>query len=254
MDLAIEARQFLRTAHHGILSTHSAKFAGYPFGSVTPFVLDYDCQPIILISSIAEHTKNIIANAKVSLVIFEKNEDLQANARLTLIGEAAQINKNDANLLARYGRYFPESIGYFAIHDFQFYRINIHQARYIAGFGKMGWLDASALNQPQNKIANKVIAELEDDMIEHMNVDHAESLMQYCQHFYKVKPASVSLIGVDTDGFDVEATIEDFIKILRFNFDAPIFDAHSARLAFVALSKVTKNDWPTKTEISAIGR
>ena len=242
MDLAIEARQFLRTAHHGILSTHSAKFAGYPFGSVTPFMLDHDCQPIILISSIAEHTKNIIYNPKVSLVVFEKNEDLQANARLTLIGGAEQIDKNDANLMARYGRYFPESIGYFAIHDFQFYRIHITQARYIAGFGKMGWLDASAVNKAQNKEANQVIAELETDMIEHMNMDHAENLIQYCKHFYHIKPANVLLTGVDTDGFDVEATIENEIKILRFSFQAPIFDAHSARLAFVALSKAAKND------------
>ena len=242
MDLAIEARQFLRTAHHGILSTHSAKFAGYPFGSVTPFMLDHDCQPIILISSIAEHTKNIIYNPKVSLVVFEKNEDLQANARLTLIGGAEQIDKNDANLMARYGRYFPESIGYFAIHDFQFYQIHITQARYIAGFGKMGWLDVSALNKPQNNEANKAINKLEDSMIEHMNVDHTESLMQYCQHFYQTKPESALLIGVDTDGFDVEAKLENEIKILRFSFQSPIFDAHSARLAFVALSKVAKND------------
>ena len=242
MDLAIEARQFLRNSHHGILSTHSAKFAGYPFGSVTPFMLDHDCQPVILISSIAEHTKNIIANPKVSLVVFEKNDDLQANARLTLIGEALQIDKNDAHLMARYGRYFPESIGYFAIHDFQFYRINIHQARYIAGFGKMSWLDANALNKPQNNEANKMIAMLEDSMIEHMNADHKISLIQYCQHFYQVKPAGVLLIGVDTNGFDVEVRIENEIKILRFSFQSPIFDAHSARLAFVALSKVAKND------------
>ena len=242
MDLALEARKFLRTAHHGILSTHSTKFTGYPFGSVTPFMLDHDCQPIILISSIAEHTKNIISNPKISLVVFEKNEDLQANARLTLIGEAGQIDKNDANLMSRYGRYFPESIGYFAIHDFQFYRINITQARYIAGFGKMGWLDANALNKPQNQDTNQVIANLEDSIIEHMNMDHQKSLMQYCQHFYQIKPASVDLIGVDTDGFDVEASIDNEIKILRFSFQSPIFDAHSARLAFVALSKVAKND------------
>jgi len=241
MDLTIEARQFLRNSHHGILSTHSAKFAGYPFGSVTPFMLDHDCQPVILISSIAEHTKNIIANPKVSLVVFEKNDDLQANARLTLIGEALQIDKNDAHLMARYGRYFPESIGYFAIHDFQFYRINIHQARYIAGFGKMSWLDANAFDKPQNNEANKVIAMLEDSMIEHMNVDHKISLIQYCQHFYQVKPAGVLLIGVDTDGFDVEVRLDNEIKILRFSFEAPIFDAHSVRLAFVALSRVTKN-------------
>ena len=106
----------------------------------------------------------------------------------------------------------------------------------------MGWLDAKALNKLQNQDTNQVIANLEDSMIEHMNMDHAQCLIQYCQHFYKIKPASVDLIGVDTDGFDVEAVINDDVKILRFNFDAPIVDAHSARLAFVSMSKVAKND------------
>lgn len=111
MTLATEARQFLRSTRHGILSTHSAKFDGYPFGSVTPFVLDSDCQPIILISSIAEHTKNIVVNPKVSLLIFAEGTDLQANARLTLIGEAAQIDKSDADLRARYCWLWKNGLG-----------------------------------------------------------------------------------------------------------------------------------------------
>ena len=234
MSLALEAKQFLRSTQHGILSTISTKFAGYPFGSVTPFILGHDGQPIILISSIAEHTKNIIANRKVSLLIFAKGDDLQANARLTLIGEAEHAGKDDANLMARYSRYFPESIGYFAMHDFSFYRINISQARYIAGFGKMGWLAGNELNT-QAKINS--IAALETDMIEHMNQDHADSLVQYCQYFHQVTPARVILIGIDSDGFDVEVVVGDAIKTLRFNFAAPIFDAASARAAFVAMSK-----------------
>jgi len=83
MNLNIEARKFLRSTHSGILSTHSARFDGYPFGSVAPFVLDHHCQPVILISTLAEHTKNIALNPKVSLLVFAGAEDLQANARLT---------------------------------------------------------------------------------------------------------------------------------------------------------------------------
>ena len=238
MNLAAEAKQFLRGTQHGILSTISTKFAGYPFGSVTPFILGHDGQPIILISSIAEHTKNITANPKVSLLVFAKGDDLQANARLTLIGDAHNIGKEDADLMARYSRYFPESIGYFAMHDFSFYRIHIAQARYIAGFGKMGWVAGDALNiQPETNN----IATLETDMIEHMNQDHADSLLQYCQYFYQITPKRAILIGIDNDGFDVEAVIEDksadAIKMLRFHFAAPIFDANSARAAFVAMSK-----------------
>lgn len=240
MTLAIEARQFLRGTHHAILSTHSAKFTGYPFGSVAPFVLGHDCQPIVLISDIAEHTKNIITNPKVSLVVFAKGEDLQANARLTLIGEAEKLNKNNANFMARYCRYLPESVGYLAMHDFNFYRINIAQARYIAGFGKMGWLQGSELNNGELLNANNTIAALETDMIEHMNADHADSMMQYCAYFYSVYPQTVNLIGIDCDGFDIEAVVEDGIHILRFTFESPIFDANSARIAFMALRKAAK--------------
>jgi putative heme iron utilization protein len=235
MNLAVEAKQFLRSTRSGVLSSFSAKFEGYPFGSVMPFVLGHDCQPIVLISTIAEHTKNIIANPKVSLLVFAGTEDLHANGRLTLIGEAKQIEKNDADLMARYCRYFPESTGYLAMHDFQFYRIHIHQARYIAGFGKMSWMSGEEIvniNQPSNEIA-----QLETGMIEHMNTDHAESMLLYCQYFHGVTPSRLSLIGVDSDGFDVEAVINDDIKMLRFTFESPIFDANSARMAFVALSK-----------------
>ena len=238
MSLALEAKQFLRSTRSGVLSSFSAKFAGYPFGSVMPFVLGHDCQPIVLISTIAEHTKNIIANPKVSLLVFAGAEDLHANGRLTLIGEAEQLDKNDADLMARYCRYFPESTGYLAMHDFQFYRIHIAQARYIAGFGKMSWMAGDELvhiNPQSNEIAA-----LETSMIEHMNADHIESMLLYCQHFHGVTPNRVQLIGVDSDGFDIEAVIAEDTKILRFNFAAPIFDANSARAAFVALSKAAR--------------
>ena len=244
MSLAIEAKQFLRSTHSGILSTISTKFTGYPFGSVTPLVLDHHCQPIILISDIAEHTKNIIANPKVSLLVFEKGADLQANARLTLIGEAEKLEKNDADLMARYSRYYPESVGYFAMHDFAFYRINIYQARYIAGFGKMGWMAGSEINDEELSNKNNQLATIETSMIEHMNADHADSLLAYCKHFHNVAPSRATLIGVDTDGFDIEALIENElnndIKVLRFNFATQIFDANSASMAFVALSKAAR--------------
>ena len=234
MHLAREARQFLRSTRHGVLSTHSNKFAGYPFGSVTPFVLDHSCQAIILISSIAEHTKNIIANPKVSLLVFAEGVDLQANARLTLIGEAAKIEL-DADLRLRYLRYFPEAAGYFDTHDFEFYRINIHQARYIAGFGKMGWASGAEMITADN-----AIAALENGMIDHMNADHMDSMIAYCRHFYRVNADAARLIGIDSDGFDVLATVNAQTQTFRFNFEQPINDAQTARAAFVAMSKATR--------------
>ena len=148
MSLATEARQFLRSTHSGILSTHSSKMPGYPYGSVAPFVLDQQARPVILISTIAEHTQNIIANPRLSLLVIAESsgrQDLQAGARLTLVGEAMRIDKEDADLKARYLRYLPQAAGYFAMHDFSFYYIQVLRARYIAGFGKMSWMTGKSL-------------------------------------------------------------------------------------------------------------
>lgn len=237
MNLTLEARKFLRTTRNGMLSTHSCKFEGYPFGSVAPFVLDHACQPIILISNIAEHTKNIIANPKVSLLVFAGSDDLQANARLTLLGEAIKINKTDeVNLRARYLRYLPQAASYFDMHDFAFYRIQIQQSRYIGGFGKMNWFSGYELAHSLS--SDSPLAHQESAIIEHMNADHAQSLMSYCQYFHGLLATQATMLGIDCDGFDVNALIGEKSTSLRFDFEQPIHDAQSARAALVAMSKL----------------
>jgi hypothetical protein len=240
MNLSQEARKFLRSTRSGILSTHSARVEGYPFGSVAPFVLDHDCQPIILISNIAEHTKNIMANPKVSLLVFAGAEDLQANARLTLLGEAVKIFKDaDADLRARYLRYLPQAAGYFDMHDFSFYRIHIHQARYIGGFGKMSWLSDTDLFS-NITTAESMLASQETAIIEHMNADHTDNLLNYCKYFHHFEASHATMLGIDCDGFDVNASIGDISTILRFDFEQQVYDAQSARSALVAMAKAAK--------------
>ncbi|HPX88381.1 MAG TPA: DUF2470 domain-containing protein [Methylophilaceae bacterium] len=237
MSLANEALQFLRSTRSGVLSTFSAKFVGYPFGSVAPFVLDHSGQPVILISTIAEHTHNIIANPKVSLLVFAGDDDLQANARLTLIGEAKLIDKQDTDLRARYLRYLPQAASYFDMHDFNFYRIEIAHVRYIAGFGRMGWVEGTEL-APALLQASSMLAAQETSIIAHMNTDHAHSLMTYCKHFHQIEATQVQMLGIDRDGFDVKATdAQHKTQVLRFHFSQPIEDAQSARAALVAMSK-----------------
>ncbi len=232
MNLSLEAQQFLFSTHKGILSTHSAKFEGYPFGSVAPFVLNHQGMPTILISSIAEHTKNIIQNAHVSLVVFENENDLQANARLTLLAKAEQTDKQNDLMRARYLRYIPQAAQYFDMHDFSFYTLYITQARYIAGFGKMGWVEGEAMQIPSNPLFVE-----EPSILAHMNADHRENLKTYCQHFHNVKTDTAEMIGIDSLGFDVRS---DADVILRFNFDAPISDAQEARTALVAMAKACR--------------
>lgn len=232
MSAANEARKFLRSTRSAVLSTHSARFAGYPFGSIAPFVLDHDGNPLILISTIAEHTKNIQKNSQVSLIAFEPaSPDMQAGARLTLLGEAIHAEKQDGALRARYLRYFPQAEQYFDMHDFLFHRIEIRQARYIGGFGNIHWIAGEELRSPANRLAEQEAA-----ILDHMNADHADSLRTCCLHEHEIEVETAEMVGIDTDGFDVRADG----KLLRFEFEAPVTDAQSARTALVAMSKAAR--------------
>ena len=231
MNAAAEARQFLSSTHSGVLSTISARLGGYPFGSIAPFVLDHDGNPLILISTIAEHTKNIQADARVSLIAFDPaTPDMQAGARLTVIGKAIPTDK-DERLRARYLRYFPQAEGYFGMHDFLFHRIEMEQARFIGGFGKIHWIAGDELRAPPHRLAAEETA-----ILDHMNADHAENLRAYCRHVHGVEAAQAAMIGIDTAGFDVRADG----KLLRFAFDTPVTDAQEARQALVALAKACR--------------
>ena len=225
----LEAQQFLFSAQKGILSTHSAKFEGYPFGSVAPYVVNQQGMPVILISSLAEHTKNIIQNAHVSLVVFNNEADLQANGRLTLLARAEQTDKQNGLLRDRYLRYMPQAETYFDAHDFSFYTLYITHARYIAGFGKMGWVEGEDFQIPTNILFTE-----ETDILRHMNQDHLENLKAYCNYYHHQSPSSVEMIGIDSVGFDIR--IDDH-QTLRFHFEHPISNAQEARMALVAMAK-----------------
>jgi len=95
-DQAVTARRLLNHQSVGVLSTHSIDVAGYPFGSIAPYTLNYDGEPAILISDIAQHTRNIKQNNKVSLTVFKPDaDDPQAGSRLTWIGDAEPVETSD---------------------------------------------------------------------------------------------------------------------------------------------------------------
>lgn len=140
-----DARRFVRGMLQGVLSTLSQRVEGFPFGSVAPFMLDHAGRPVILISTLAEHTRNIDADARVSLIVQPFAEDMQTTGRATLLGRAEGLADKDA-LGPRYLRYFPQAQGYFAMHDFSFYRIEPVRVRWIGGFGKIHWVEPGALS------------------------------------------------------------------------------------------------------------
>ena len=97
----IETRQLLLNSYQGVISTHSQYMAGYPFGSVVPFCLDGDGHAIILISDLAQHTKNLKADAHCSLLVLGEGDDVQTAARLTLMANAQPVISDDVDAVAQ---------------------------------------------------------------------------------------------------------------------------------------------------------
>ena len=227
-DQALTARRLLYHQSFGVLSTHSIDVEGYPFGSIAPYALDYDGQPAILISEIAQHTRNIKHDQRVSLTVFDpRAEDPQAAGRLTWIGDAEAIDPLETDIRERYLRYFPSAESYFETHDFSFYRIHLRRARFIGGFGQIFWIEPDAM------LLKNPFRNTEHGIVEHMNRDHQKALVHYCKAFGGMEVESVTMTAIDSEGFDMLA---DKLK-LRIDFDSPIHTSEEARAALVKLAR-----------------
>ena len=227
-DNALTARRLLNHQSFGVLSTHSIDVPGYPFGSIAPYTLNHDGEPIILISTIAQHTRNIKENNKVSLTVFDPHaDDPQAASRLTWIGDAESIDQSDADSRDRYLRYFPSAESYFQTHDFSFYRVGLRRARFIGGFGEIYWIEPDAM------LLNNPFRETEHGIVEHMNQDHQKALFHYCELFNQEGAETVSMTGIDSEGFDLMADK----RKLRIDFESAIHTTEEARAELVRLAR-----------------
>ncbi|NJK41090.1 MAG: pyridoxamine 5'-phosphate oxidase [Acaryochloridaceae cyanobacterium SU_2_1] len=146
--------QLLDNQSFGVLSTYSVDVEGFPFGSVTPYSLTETYHPLIFISNIAQHTKNILRDNRVSLTVLEHLQspkaDPQKHGRVSILGHATALPhdaERDKESYQRYFQRFPESEGYQNTHGFQLYEITPVRIRYIGGFGKIFWLEPQALMQ-----------------------------------------------------------------------------------------------------------
>lgn len=225
-----DARRFARGQQQAVLSTLSRREAGFPFGSVAPFILDHAGRPVLLLSGIAEHTRNIEADDRVSLIAQPYSPDMQGVGRVTLLGRASRLGTKDS-LGPRHLRYLPQAADYFEMHDFHFYRIEPTRIRWIGGFGRIHWVEPAAYLLPDTEFAS--LADAESGILAHMNRDHGDALAAYCRHVHGLTVDGAEMIGIDPDGFDVRADGQ----VLRFEFTNRVSDPTSARAALVALAQ-----------------
>ena len=224
MNLARQARCLLRARHHAVLSTQSQAVAGYPFGSVVPYVLDAAAAPIILVSRLAEHAKNIAVDPRVSLIAITDGADLQQAARVTYVGRASRLDP-PGGADERYLRYFPAAREYRSQLNFDFFRIEPVTLRVIAGFAQAHWLAREAYAPAAGDLAA-----CEETLVAELNAGCAERLRELAR---KQHPGAqeVGIVGIDCDGFDLRANG----NIVRFDFDECAAGAKEAQSKIVAL-------------------
>jgi heme iron utilization protein len=146
--VTVGLKEFLSAERQAVLATLSASRRGWPFASLAPFALTEQGEPLLLLSDLAEHTRNLRADARASLLVQDHTslEDPQAGARVTLLGVVEPVETGVLDSMrARYVERHPGAREYFAMGDFHLYVLRISQARFIGGFGDMGWIDGDAV-------------------------------------------------------------------------------------------------------------
>ena len=235
------ARKLMESERHGVLCTISREIAGWPFGSIAPYAISDSGDPILLISGIAEHTRNLRADSRSSLLIADSaaGEDPQAAARITLIGHCREVEARDLDAVqGRYFERFPKSRVYLDVHDFSFFAIRIERARFIGGFGAIHWLDPAEIF-PQRGVADP-LAPFAADICNHMNTDHPEALVLYCKAFAHRETNTARMTGVDSDGFNLEIPAGNGGETVRIPFPHPVVTPEDARHTMIDMLRLAR--------------
>ena len=215
--------QWLEDVHQGTLCTLSnvEGIEGFPYGSIVPFAIDRDGCPYILVAEIAAHTKNLLNSSKSCLFIShpEPSGDPQSHWRASIIGDFSRIispsrindlsqeeleksiqisEEEEENMLIRYCQRVPKAESYLKTHNFFFWKMNnIERVRYIAGFGKICWIEGEDFI---NAVSDSEIENVKEGAVEHMNDDHEDAMIVICEGIHGFKPESVKMTDLDSGG------------------------------------------------------
>jgi heme oxygenase (biliverdin-IX-beta and delta-forming) len=139
---ASRARAVMRSTDRAALATAQG---GWPFASLVLVALDHDASPLLLISDLSEHAKNIKAEPRVSL-LFDGTQGLDdplTGPRVTVLGEAT--SSEDTRLKSRFLARHPSAELYAGFADFRLHRVRVTRAHLVAGFGRIHWVEAREL-------------------------------------------------------------------------------------------------------------
>jgi putative heme iron utilization protein len=199
-DARIAAKKLLREGRSGALATLMAG-SGDPYCSLVNVASAPDGAPLLLLSKLALHTKNILADPRVSLMLDERKEgDPLQGARVMLMGRLAATE--DAAARTAYLRRQPEAEMFAGFADFAFYRAEIARAHLVAGFGRI--VDLTAQDVLTDTAGAATLIEAETAAIAHMNADHAEACRLYATRLLGGPDGDWKCVGIDPEGVELQ--------------------------------------------------
>lgn len=236
-DDAERARTLAAAVTVGTLATLALDPPGTPFGSVAPFGLDDAGRAVLCISALAEHTRNLRADARASLLIAEAvpaGGDPLAAGRVTVLGRGVEVDDaGRAESRAVHLASNPQAAYYADYGDFSFWRIEVEAVRFVGGYGRMSWVDAASWASARPD----PVATFAASAVEHLNVDHADALVAMARVLGGRPEVTVATAtGIDRLGLELSAIGPDGIGHVRLGFDEPAITPDAVRLATVRLA------------------
>lgn len=234
---AATVRALLRATDRAALATRLAG-TGEPYASLVLLAVDHAARPLLLLSDLADHSRNLKAEPSASLLI-----DGTAGLAEPLTGARASLQgcirpvpaTEHPPLVDRFVARHPSAARYAGFGDFALYRMAPARAHLVAGFGRIHWVEAEAglLFDTRDMAA---LAEAEGDIVAHMNDDHPDAIALYANILLDRPGAGWRMTGIDPEGCDLRRGGE----IARLPFTAPVHDAAGARAELVRLVQAAR--------------
>jgi heme iron utilization protein len=199
-DAPLAAKKLLREARSGALATLMPG-NGDPFCSLVNVATAADGAPLMLLSTLAIHTKNLRTDIRISLMLDERKDgDPLQGARVMLMGEVAEERSSSAR--TAYLLRQPEAEQFVNFADFSIYRMEIKRAHLVAGFGRI--VELTAQDILTNVSDAGALLETERDAIAHMNADHVEACRLYATKLLGAADGDWRCVGIDPEGIELQ--------------------------------------------------
>jgi len=235
---AERVRTLLDRERIGTLATNSHHHPGFPFASVMPYALGNDGEPWFLISSMAIHTQNLLADPRASLLVMQSGGDSDPLGlqRATLLGTVRRIDDPAVAVRAAYLERHPSSRHWISFSDFSFFQFEVAEIYYVGGFGVMGWVEAPAYSSA----SVDPLAAASAGIIEHMNRDHADALCNITRRFGGLDAEESQMVSCDRLGFVVRVKTAEGMKGARIAFPEEVRSSEDARRVLVAMARESR--------------